>query len=158
MENETKTFSLRTVLTVTTGRLLTEPKSGRDNGIGDLYELLGWMTMDSPFTHQLGRFADECKSHLFRLFPELGLASACLPKLDNWLEKSQDMPETGIRMWLTELQMLFPEIKKEYAIPQFPLDHTVKNPIEELAEIAPHLEIVQVVTSKPETWPDHIEV
>ena len=40
----TKTFSLRTILTVTTGRLLTKGKTERDNGIGDLYEILGWMS------------------------------------------------------------------------------------------------------------------
>ena len=70
---QTKRFSLRTVLTVTTGRLLTAPTEDGGNGIGDLYEILGWITMESsPNTHQLGRFADECKPYLFRFFPELG--------------------------------------------------------------------------------------
>lgn len=107
---QTKRFSLRTVLTVTTGRLLTAPTEDGGNGIGDLYEILGWITMESsPNTHQLGRFADECKPYLFRFFPELGLASACLPKLDAWMEKSPTCPEEGIKLWLAELQLLFPQ-------------------------------------------------
>ena len=44
---QTKRFSLRTVLTVTTGRLLTAPTEDGGNGIGDLYEILGWITMES---------------------------------------------------------------------------------------------------------------
>lgn len=67
----TKTFPLGVVLTVTTGRLLTKSKSQNDNGIGDLYDILGHMTGDSPFTHQLGRFAAECKPWLYRWFPEI---------------------------------------------------------------------------------------
>ncbi len=69
--NETKVFPLRVLLTVTTGRLLTQSRGPRDNGIGDLYELLGWMTNDEPFTHQLPRFADECKPWILQWFPEL---------------------------------------------------------------------------------------
>ena len=153
---ETRTFSLRTVLTVTTGRLLTEPKGENDNGIGDLYELLGWMTMDSPFTHQLGRFADECKPILYRLFPELALGEACLPKLDEWLGKSPTCPQEGIKMWITQLRMMFPEIKLEYAIPQFPIEHATKDPVAELMEIAPNAQVVTVAPPQPEVWPDHI--
>lgn len=33
--SETKRFKLQTILTVTTGRLLTDRKSETDNGIGD---------------------------------------------------------------------------------------------------------------------------
>lgn len=148
--DETKQFNLRTILSVTTGRLLTEPRGKDDNGIGDIYDLLGWMTMDAPSTHQLPRFADECKPHLFRLFPELGLASACLPKLDDWLKAAPTCPEEGIKMWLTELKMLFPEIKPAYDVPQFPITHTIKDPIAELLEMAPNIEIIKVTTSHPD--------
>lgn len=141
---ETKTFSLRTVLTGVTGRLLTERKGPDDNGIGDLYELLAWMTMDTPFTRQLGRFMDECKPHLLQLFPELGLACASLKSLDAWLERAPTCPQEGIKMWITELKMLFPHIQDEYAIPQFPLYHDIKDPQAELREMAPNAEIIVV--------------
>ena len=68
---ETKQFDLRTVLTVTTGRLLTKGKGPGDNGISDLYEVLDWMTNDNLMTHQLPRASNECKPWLLRCFPEL---------------------------------------------------------------------------------------
>lgn len=133
---DTKKFPLAVVLTVTTGRLLTSPKNG-GNGIEDLYEILGWMTNDSPYTHQLGRFAEECKPWLFKWFPELGYANACEKNLDDWIAKDQTgTAQEGIKMWLTELKMLFPEIKDEYEIGRIPSEaHTNKGPITELAEI-----------------------
>lgn len=70
----TKTFELSTILTSTTGRLLTRPKANNDNGIGHLYSLLGHMTNEQPFTHQLGRFNDMCKPILLSRFPELAEA------------------------------------------------------------------------------------
>jgi hypothetical protein len=134
MNTETKTFALRTLLTVTTGRLLTESKGPRDNGIGAVYELLGWMTNDSPFTHQLPRFAEECKPWLYRWFPELGIGEACLEKLDEWLGKGKtgDTSE-GVLMWLAELRSLQPSLKETYDVPRIPQDdHERKDPVAEL--------------------------
>ena len=129
----TRTFPLRVVLTVTTGRLLTEGKGARDNGISDLYEILGHMTSDEPFTHQLGRFAQECKPWLYRWFPELGRYEAGLPNLDRWISKAPTCPEEGVKMWLTEMKTMFPELPQEYEIGQIPRDdHDVKNPFDEL--------------------------
>src|SRR5688572_14476801 len=96
--SETKTFPLRVVLTVTTGRLLTEPKGERDNGISDVYQILGWMTNDEPFTHQLPRFCDECKPWLLRWFPELAAAESALQILD--CDMQRDGARTGIQLWL----------------------------------------------------------
>jgi len=129
-----KTFTLQTVLSVTTGRLLIESKGPNDNGISDMYEILSHMTGDSVWTHQLGRFAEECKPWLFRWFPELATASACLDKLDEWIKK--DMTGTaqeGIKMWLTEIKMLDPRIQDTYEIEQIPMDdHNHKDPYDEL--------------------------
>ena len=134
MDENIKTFTLRTVLSVTTGRLLTEPKGPRDNGIDRMYELLNHMTGDSAFTHQLGRFAEECKPWLFRWFPELATASACLDKLDDWIKRDKTgTNEEGIKMWLTELKMLEPKIKDAYSIGQIPMDdHDKKDAYDEL--------------------------
>ena len=128
-----KCFHLRTVLSVTTGRLLTESESPNDNGIGKMYALLGHMTGDSPFTHQLGRFAEECKPWLFRWFPELATANACLDKLDEWIKKDKTgTNEEGIKIWLTELKMLDPRIQDVYEIGQIPMDdHDRKEPYKE---------------------------
>jgi len=64
MNSSIKTFDVRVILSATTGRLVTKSQGPDDNGIGDLYELLGWMTDDSPFTHQIPRFMQECKPWL----------------------------------------------------------------------------------------------
>ena len=129
-----RNFSLRTVLTVTTGRLLTNPRNGQ-NGIEDLYDILGFMTDDSPTTHQLGRFAEECKPWLLRWYPELiacGVEGS-LQSLDGWIERDKSNGDEGIRMWLTELKMLFQNLRDEYEITKIPRDdHEVKDPYDEL--------------------------
>ncbi len=89
--SEMKEFPIRVLLTITTGRLLTASRASDDNGIGDLYALLGWMTNDSPFIHQLHRFADECKPWLLRWYPELSHIST--GSLDELIE--QEGSEVG---------------------------------------------------------------
>lgn len=131
MTTETKPFPLRVVLTVTTGRLLTEPKGDRDNGIGDLYELLNWMTDDELFTHQLPRAANECKPWLLRWFPELeryGSVEA-LAGLDMLLVNHQG--RDAIPAWLDG--MAFIGGKPSYDVPRMPADdHERKHPYDEL--------------------------
>ncbi len=129
---ETKTFPLNTILTVTTGRLLTTPKDG-GNGIGDLYEILGWMTNDSPMTHQLPRFANECKPWLLKWFPELESAASMLDRLDELLKI---VPSSAIPKWLAEVRAADHRLNAEYAIPRIPADkHESKDAITELVEM-----------------------
>lgn len=134
MPEETKKFPLRVVLTVTTGYLLTEPNGPSDNGISDLYEILGWMTNDSPFTHQLPRFGQECKPWLYRWFPELRVADGALSKLDAWLAADQTrQKQDAVQMWLEELRTIDPRFKREYDVPKIPRDdHDVIHPYDEL--------------------------
>src|SRR5690348_9741863 len=127
----TKRFSLRVLLSVTTGRLLTKGKGPNDNGIGDLYDILGWMTNDSPFTHQLPRFNEECKPWLLRWFPELQRATDELPLLDTLLSK--DSPENACEAWLMEMTRHMPEV---FDVPRIPMDdHDVKDPLAELVDM-----------------------
>lgn len=133
LNGKIRTFPLRVVLTLTTGKLLTKSRGDRDNGISDLYELLEHMAGEAPFTHQLGRFGDECKPWLYRWYPELVSVEGRLDKLADWIAKSQDGPETGIVYWLAEIKMLFPELKDEYEIGQIPRDdHEAKDSYDEL--------------------------
>lgn len=148
MKIETKAFALRTLLTVTTGRLLTKGKGHGSNGIGDLYQLLGWMTNDSPYTHQLGRFAVECKPWLYRWFPELLFGESSLEKLDEFLSFTADKSE-AIQAWLDELPLLQPALKETYDVPRIPQDdHERKDPLGELAAMRPDANVV-VVEVKP---------
>lgn len=57
-EDGSRRFHIGDILSVTTGRLVSP------RGMDGIYDILGYMTDDSPFTTQLGRFAEECKPHL----------------------------------------------------------------------------------------------
>lgn len=135
---ETKQFPLRTVLSVVTGRLLTERKSSDDNGIGNIYEILDWMTDDSVYTHTIPRFIDECKPYLLQWFPTLQVAINDLHILDEMLagaKQGSGDPDDGIQTyigWLRGERELLPF----YDVPKIPKDdHTAKEPAQELAEI-----------------------
>jgi hypothetical protein len=120
-----RSFHVRTVLSVTTGRLLTIP-DGRGNGIGDMYELLDHMTGDSVYTHQLGRFSDECKPWLYRWFPELKRAEASLPWFDTLMTVSET--EQAIDFWVAQLGL-----PAGYEVGTIPADdHERKDPYDEL--------------------------
>jgi hypothetical protein len=76
----TKDFPTLAVLSVTSGRLLTETKDASEgNGIDQIYEILGWMADDLPFTWQLGQFVEECKPWIYQWHPEIIEA-------DKWIE------------------------------------------------------------------------
>lgn len=127
----TKRFHVRTILTVTTGRLLTKSHEPRNNGIGDLYELLDWMTNDSAYTHQLGRFSAECKPWLLRWFPELAALGTdlALAEFDSAMPSERDQIDAYIDAWVTS----FPGIKQEYDVEKITADdHDRKDPIADL--------------------------
>lgn len=130
-----RSFPLRVILTVTTGRLLTERKGDKDNGISDLYDILGHMTGESPYTHTLGRFAEECKPYLYKWFPELGQAEVALSKLDEMIKISPTAQWDAVMIWLAYLSEVT-ECKVEYEIGRIPNEkHVRKNPIGELVEM-----------------------
>lgn len=127
----TKQFSAATVLTVTTGRLLTP--------IGNLYAILSWMAGESVWTHQLARFCAECKPWLLRWFPELEQAGdeKQLAKLDELLERAphhNESPEQAVNRWMAETCEC--GLQDTYEVPQIPRDdHTHKDPYDELVEM-----------------------
>ncbi|MEE9597933.1 MAG: hypothetical protein V3V96_14260 [Acidiferrobacterales bacterium] len=122
-----RVFPLRVLLTVTTGRLLTEPISPTNNGIGVLYEILAHMTGDSPFTHTLGRFAEECKPWLLRWYPQLSIAEA---RLDEFHKPVAVSRVIGVDSWLAELEG---EIGSTFDVGRIPADdHEHKHPYDEL--------------------------
>lgn len=63
-EDGSRRFHIGDILSVTTGKL-TSPR-----GMDGIDDILGYMTEDSPFTTQLGRFAEECTPHLERQLGE----------------------------------------------------------------------------------------
>lgn len=151
---EAKRFPVRVLLTVTTDRLLTEPKGEHDNGISDLYDILGWMTNDSPFTHQLPRFCNECKPWLLRWFQELKKASDynAIAKLDTLLEDASHQREpanAAIEMWLKWMkEPCQAGIKDYYEVPRIPMDdHAKIHPYDELVSMRGTDEGIVVIDS-----------
>ena len=144
--DETKEFSLRTILSVTTGRLLTKGNSPNDNGIGDLYDLLGWMTNDQPFTHQLPRFATECKPWLLRWFPglpeEVEVAEFC----DQLKDLSADKLTAAIEGFVWGLGERYG--RHALPVPRIPQDdHERKNPLDELVAMRGTDEGIEIVVA-----------
>ncbi|KKL54136.1 hypothetical protein LCGC14_2268450 [marine sediment metagenome] len=99
-------FPLGTVLTVTTGRLLTKSNNKSDNGIGDLYEILKHMTGEAPLTHTLGIFVDKCKPQILLWYPELDspeLTVLGLGELSLMLENQKNNRDLIVAGWLSGL-------------------------------------------------------
>lgn len=85
-------FDVSAVLTITTGRLLTY--------IDNIYNIVEWMTNDCPYTHQLGRFSEECKPVLLERFQELrGVNKKYLNLLDMMIADSSNR-FTTVNEWL----------------------------------------------------------
>ena len=120
-------FPLRTILTVTTGLVLTKPKSESSKGIADLYDILEYMTGKSVYTHNLTRFIKECSIIILKRYPELNKVNVDQldtmtedDKVDLWLEKCET--ELGLK----PVYEIYP-INEE--------DHTIIEPLIELQEM-----------------------
>lgn len=88
---ETRTFDLGTVLTITTGILMTD--------FNNIYKILGWMTGESLMTHVLPRAGRVCEGPLLEQHPRLAEVTG-LP---------DDLPSTkeAISEWLTEIEQVY---------------------------------------------------
>lgn len=126
-EKQTKTFSLAAVLTVITGRLLSD--------MGVVYSILNHITGDEIYTHQIPRALKATQPWLLKCFPELRPVPACLKNLDSWIERDRTGGHEGIKMWLAELKMMFPEIKDTYEVSQMPDGWTSIDPVPELGSM-----------------------
>jgi len=76
MENQK--FDLGTVLTITTGVLLTE--------ICNVYKILDYMTGDHLFTHQIPRVGRECEPIILEQYPQLASVNIENVTANNWKE------------------------------------------------------------------------
>lgn len=115
-EPEVRTFHLGDILTVTTDKFLAV------NGVGGVYDLLGFMTGESIATHQWPRVSDECAPRLLEQHPQL--AEVVVPE---WPERVA--PGT-VWQWLADQTALYGETLP--VVPLSPVDHTSIDPITEL--------------------------
>lgn len=121
-----KTFTLAQVLSITTQRLCCK--------MDGVYEILNHVTGDELFTHQLPRASRFAGPLLLEAHPELVPANACLGNLDGWIsrDRTRDKAE-GVKMWLTELRMMFPTIRENYEIESRTDAWLQLDPVKELA-------------------------
>ncbi|SKM39443.1 Uncharacterised protein [Mycobacteroides abscessus subsp. massiliense] len=117
-------FGLGAILTVTTDRMLA-------HDIGEIYELLNFMTGDNLFTHQLPRAAGECKPALLEQHPQLaGIAVPELPDADAYMAYLAGLEDT---------------YDAELAVTPLAGDaHKHINPLTELADMMPGKPIITV--------------
>ena len=123
----TKDFPTLAVLSVTSGRLLTQP-SRANNGFDQIYEILEWMTDDQPFTHQLGRFAEECKQWIYQWHPEIIEADKLIE--NKLIEKCE---AEDVKACQTAMLAKFGETITLQKVPQS--YHEIKNATDELFEV-----------------------
>lgn len=133
-----KEFPTLAVLTAASGRLLTQPISEEDNGIGQLYAVLGWMTGDTVFTHQLGRFIEECRPWIHQWHPVIA-------ELDVEISRRCELGEAEMKALQQDMLLKFGKTIQLRKIPRYA--HSRRNPIDELVEMRGSPEGVTVLVA-----------
>lgn len=137
-------FNLEAILSVTTGRLLTKSKQN-NNGIEDMYELLSFMCGEDVWTHQLGRFADECRPYILKQYPQLDAAKKNLAMLDLFIEKNENK-RAACEKYIKWLRQKF-ELLPYYDLHPIPKDdHTSIHPQKEIEDMVGKEKVVVVTT------------
>jgi hypothetical protein len=134
-------FHIGDVLSVTTGCLVSP------EGIGGVYKILNWMTGDDLMTHQLPRACEECQGPMLAQHPDL--ADVQIPTFS---DKAQ--AKAALDLWLADVAAKYGQTR-----PVAPLaaeDHTVIDPLEEMALLFPHVQVIPVVLpSRNDDYPQH---
>lgn len=87
MTTETRDFDLADILSVTTELLLSH------RHVDGLYDLMGFMTGESLFTHQLPRACEPCSNELLKQMPWLAE-----------LRPPRDVSKADLFGWLTRME------------------------------------------------------
>jgi hypothetical protein len=124
-------FHLGDLLTVTTGLLLSP------DHVGGLYRIVDHVAGQPHLTHQLGRAADEIKPFLLEQHPWLA---------DITVPGSSFTDEPSVIEWLSRAVAVYGEY---HDVAPMPFGQYVgREPLAELREMAPHL---QIITVEPNT-------
>jgi hypothetical protein len=129
----TRPFNIGAILSITGEAMMCD--------IGDIYDLLGWMTGESLMTHQLPRASRECEGFLRETFPDL--ANVDVPtwtEMPGWDRLDNDGKMRVITAWLDAVPG---DASRE--VPRLPAeDHTHIDPLTELTMMRPDLPIIAV--------------
>lgn len=128
---ETREFHIGDIISVTDGHLVS-PRH-----IDGIYDLLGWMTGESLFTHQLTRASRECEGELRRQHPDI--AAIVFPD-------EVERTEAGILAWLAQQVAEHGETRQ--VAPLRAEDHTSIDPIAELRMLRPDAQILAVEVNR----------
>lgn len=123
----TRDFHIGDIISITDGALVS-PRH-----IDGVCDILGWMTGETLFTHQLPRAGRECEDNLRAQHPDI--AAIVFPD-------TVEHTEAGVSAWLDEQVAIYGETR-----PVAPLakeDHTPIDPIAEFKMIAPDKPIIVV--------------
>ena len=119
-------FHLGDILSVTTDRLVSP------DHIDGVCRILGHMTGEPLWTHQLPRAAEECKPALLAQHPDL----AAVEVPDEFRDGEH------VDQWLGEQVKRFGEFRDVQ--PLAPEDHTSINPIAELRMMRPDMPVIAI--------------
>jgi hypothetical protein len=121
---DTKEFHLGDILSITSGKLVS-PRH-----IDGVMDILGFMTNDEVYIHQVGRISEECKPYLLEAMP--------------WLNEISvgDVNQHNYKQWVAGLTATYGTMHKVRRI--HPEDHEVKDSLEELQEFKPGSNIIQI--------------
>lgn len=109
-----------------------------------MYELLSFMCGENVWTHQLGRFADECRPYILRQHPQLDIAKSNLDTLDTLLAKSSRNKQAACQEYISWLRKEF-ELLPQYELRPIPKDdHTSIEPQKELEEMVGKKRVVSI--------------
>lgn len=124
--DEAERFHLGDLLSITTGRVLAP------DGVAAFYRVCDYMTGQSHLTHQLPRAAEEVNPYLLEQHP--WLADVQVP------DDIEDM--AGLVAWLSRATVEHGEFHEVRPLPFGA--YVGREPIAELREIAPHMQIIGV--------------
>ena len=122
-----KKFSLAVCLSIATPRFVCDD-------IGQVYEILNWMTGDNLYTHQLPRAARWAVPIIASRHPDLAAAATVesMARLDEELAKSQ--PKEAVKAWIAWAKETA-GLADEYEIESASESWTPRDPIVELSEM-----------------------
>lgn len=129
----TRQFHLGDILSVTTG-ILVSPRH-----IDGLYDILGFMTGEPLWTHQLPPRARQCAPELLRQHPDLA---------DVQPGAFGQGPDQAMR-GLARLVVEYGELRE--VAPLIMDDHTSIDPLAELRMLRPDAAIVAICTEEPQS-------
>ena len=126
-------FHISDVLTITTGRLLS------NRHVEGIYDILGHMTGEQLYTHQLGRASEACRPHLEKRYPMLAASDPVVSRQMEVLAYTiatypKDVSHAILGcVSLIQASHQLPEMLEVDVIP--PGEYEARNPIEELVSM-----------------------